>query len=108
MESMVTEIIIPKNKKLAVIKFRVANCPGCDRIAPFYKELESVYSEIAEFYDLDFKDNRSYGPKYKLSKMPCVVIQNASGKYECISGVQHPDVYTELIKKFLEDSHEAN
>jgi len=88
--------------KLEVIKYWVPMCPGCDRIKPMFEDLQSQYGNEVEFKDYNFKEHRSDGPKYKLSKMPCVVFIYPDGNYECVSGVQHPDTYKSKITDFLE------
>lgn len=89
------------DKKLTIIKFWVPNCPGCERIKPFFEELKVTYEKDIQFYDLNFKEHRMYGPVFKLTKMPCVVIMKSWEDFECISGVKHPDSYKEIINNYL-------
>lgn len=95
------------NTKPKVIKFWIPNCIGCERIKPIFDSLRETYSEKLEFYDLNFREHRGLGPKFKLRKMPCVVVLKNENDFECISGAQHPDIYKEAIQKIIAKEAEA-
>jgi len=92
------EHLIMKDK-VTVVDFTATWCGPCKKIAPFFEELVSIYTDI-NFVKVDVDENEDVITKYDVTAMPTFQFWKNGIRLHAFSGAD-PNMLLEIIKKII-------
>ena len=89
---------IGKGKEIKVIKFYAEWCGPCKKMKPIYDVIKKNYMNI-DFEEIDIDKNRDMAIKYKVERIPLVVIESKGKEINRNLGYMGRNDFIRFIEK---------